>query len=352
MKSFSKLLEQNLIRLKEENFLKVTKIQPRTGLQNLWDRTPQRIQKNRLLQMLKCAWSGNSGGGVSVFDKICILSFLNYVSSRSIGYPARASRSFRKQADQILAGYLQTLLGERDADFARPVDYALGKQEGPKIFSYSGKRLDRNCFRPEVFVHRHGLARLSRSVLTRVRRGAILDVGAGFGDSSVVLADYTDQTVYALEPDENNRSAIQVNAAMNHAKNIVPLDLATGETDGWVWLDRFPRDFYFYHKPPRKEKIRTVSIDTFCADHSIPFVSCIKLDVEGFELETLRGARGVITKFQPVILAAVYHTGKDFYGIPQLLAKINPRYTFDLQALNQAIPTQEVFLVAHVPNGR
>lgn len=71
------------------------------------------------------------------------------------------------------------------------------------------------------------------------------------------------------------------------------------------------------HDTPILE-INCVTLDEIFTNAPCNF---IKLDVEGYELETLRGANNLLKKSNPVIAASVYHKPCDFFEIPLFLSK-------------------------------
>ncbi len=59
--------------------------------------------------------------------------------------------------------------------------------------------------------------------------------------------------------------------------------------------------------------------------------SFIKMDIEGAELEALKGAKNIIQKYAPKLAVCVYHKPEDMEEIPQLLLEYNPNYRFYLR---------------------
>lgn len=60
-------------------------------------------------------------------------------------------------------------------------------------------------------------------------------------------------------------------------------------------------------------------------------VSCIKMDIEGSELEALKGAQETIKMYHPQLAICIYHKKEDLYDIPQFLYHLNPDYRFYLR---------------------
>jgi FkbM family methyltransferase len=72
--------------------------------------------------------------------------------------------------------------------------------------------------------------------------------------------------------------------------------------------------------------VETISIDDWVRQRALPRVDFIKLDVEGAELDALRGAEKTIRTFRPRIAVSVYHREDDLISIPAFLHSFNCGY--------------------------
>lgn len=79
----------------------------------------------------------------------------------------------------------------------------------------------------------------------------------------------------------------------------------------------------------------TISVVTLDKELSKESVSFIKMDLEGWEMNALRGAEEIIRKNKPKLAIAVYHSAKDFREIPQYLLSIHPGYKIFLRHYTQ-----------------
>jgi FkbM family methyltransferase len=80
------------------------------------------------------------------------------------------------------------------------------------------------------------------------------------------------------------------------------------------------------------ESISVVTLDNNLPNEPISF---IKMDLEGWEMHALRGAKTTIKKNKPKLAIAVYHSAKDFREIPQYILKLNPEYKVFLRHYTQ-----------------
>lgn len=340
--------EQRMIDLKLRYRREQSEPVSRTSSKRLWDLLPDWVRQSETAQRAKTAYLGPQAEPEYLFARVCMMSFMNYTLNRKLELPANADAEYLAGVKMVLKHYIEGASGgafSQNTGCNRELYNRIESRDG--YYELEGNRLGIKVFPPEVFLHHHGLRFLPKSVVSRIREGSILDVGAGTGDSAVVLSKYTDGTVYSLEWDDKSRRDLEKNVQLNGLKNVRSIKAAVGKEDGLLRFDAFPRDFYFFYEPANGMEVETESLDSLCEKNGIENVSFIKMDIEGFELEALQGAAGVVKTHRPVIVASVYHTGKDFFEIPLLLEKLNPDYRFKLVFLNDEPPTKEVNLIAY-----
>ena len=73
--------------------------------------------------------------------------------------------------------------------------------------------------------------------------------------------------------------------------------------------------------------IDVVRLDDLIKDE----VTYIKLDVEGSELEALKGAKDIICKYKPKLAVCVYHNIEDIYNIPKYIYELGLPYKYYLR---------------------
>jgi FkbM family methyltransferase len=76
------------------------------------------------------------------------------------------------------------------------------------------------------------------------------------------------------------------------------------------------------------------SIDHFCAQRRLS-LSYLKADLEGYEMNTLRGAAETILASKPRIAITTYHRKEDPREICAFLKRVNPGYKMLLKGLNR-----------------
>jgi len=76
------------------------------------------------------------------------------------------------------------------------------------------------------------------------------------------------------------------------------------------------------------QSIEVTSIDQFVEDNHIEKVDFIKMDIEGAELEALKGAVATLKRDRPQLAICLYHKKEHFFQIPLFLNRLLDNYTY------------------------
>jgi len=126
----------------------------------------------------------------------------------------------------------------------------------------------------------------------------IFDVGANVGYYTVLGAKKAiEGTVFAFEPEANNFSLLEKNAVLNSLDNTTIVRFAVGSSDGEVGLRTKPGHAGKAHITLSESlnKVKLTTLDTFCTHNSIEKINVMKLDVEGSEIDVLRGGKEILS---------------------------------------------------------
>ncbi len=131
------------------------------------------------------------------------------------------------------------------------------------------------------------------------KNGISVDGGAYIGTHSLIMA--FNSFVYAFEPNPENFNILTENIKINKLRNVVPLNKG---------LSSFTGEAKFLCKETKNlegtgkiSENGNISIQVVKMDDIVKGkVSFIKIDVEGHELEVLKGSRKIIKRNHPIIM--------------------------------------------------
>lgn len=138
--------------------------------------------------------------------------------------------------------------------------------------------------------------------------GTVLDIGANVGSHAISFARQAD-IVYAFEPHPHTYWNLCANVLINSAYNVVPMQCALSSQDGptTVWnIDPHQRNTAMgmeIGKPLGRDiTVPMQRLDSL----GIPNIFFIKIDVEGHELEVLRGAQETLKEQSPIVFVEIH----------------------------------------------
>lgn len=91
---------------------------------------------------------------------------------------------------------------------------------------------------------------------------------------------------------------------LNHLEKVIPIDKGVGEKSTIVNFSSLGAASCVAEEG--NDKMELISIDDIVRENDFT-VGLIKMDIEGYEFEALRGAKNTIEKFKPVLLISIYH---------------------------------------------
>lgn len=184
--------------------------------------------------------------------------------------------------------------------------------------SHSFRRVQRNGLYYELdigdFLDWHiyyGLEEGDKKTLYSLARegDVVFDVGANIGETSMRLASVVGEkgAVYAFEPDPSNYSKLLANLSLNSFQQLFDIPFALSDEEKEYYMsnvsERNPAGKRIRSKgePDGSSKVKAVTMDSFVQKKNIEKVSLIKIDVEGFEMRVLQGAKKVISQHRPTL---------------------------------------------------
>ena len=204
---------------------------------------------------------------------------------------------------------------------------------------------------PASYYH-NGLKLLTPDQLSYVRGRDVIDGGAYLGESAFMFAQYRPRKVHAFEPDAERCRMMQGFFDKSIYPDMFEIVCAgLGETDGFATLNEggagstMNCELQAASENDASDRLPVFSIDSYAGKHHLD-IGCIKLDIEGLELETVRGAAETIVRCRPILLISIYHTAKDFFGVKPFIESLVEDYDFSVYHLDAREMLIEYMLIA------
>ena len=160
------------------------------------------------------------------------------------------------------------------------------------------------------------------------KNNCLIDGGAYHGESTIEFYRWCGENgaqAVVFEPDKDNYNICKHNLAK--MKGTYVLNKGTYDAIGEQAFSS-KGNMVSQMDPQGREKIETTTIDSVPEAQNATY---IKLDVEGVELETLKGGAHVIGRNKPDMAISVYHKPEDIVELLECVLSINPNYVFYLR---------------------
>lgn len=159
----------------------------------------------------------------------------------------------------------------------------------------------------------------------------VIDAGAYDGITALRFLEWGGEhikKVYAFEMDPANFSACEANITSCGGK-ITLIKKGTWDRDETLSISSSTSGSSSSRiSEEGEEKAYLTTIDSVVKDEPVTF---IKMDVEGAELKSLKGARNTIIKHHPRLAICAYHKREDLYELPGYILSLVPEYKFYLR---------------------
>ena len=164
--------------------------------------------------------------------------------------------------------------------------------------------------------------RLNLEQFFQIHEGIFLDVGANIGKYTIIMARKLGShgIVIALEPNPDIYNRLIFNIKLNCLINVIPLNIAADSENRrmTLFVDPLYHGFSSLLYPldsklaetegGKKEKLHSVEVETRRLDDIVEElkidkeIRLVKIDVEGYEAEVLKGSSRIIERYKPMIV--------------------------------------------------
>jgi len=188
-----------------------------------------------------------------------------------------------------------------------------------------------------------------------LHKGSVFfDVGANIGSISCTVARFVGESghVYAFEPHPETYKILEYNIRINNLNNVTTFNVALGSkiSKGKIYdkldMNRGAATLLRSRNVREEEgyEIEITTIDSLIENGLLPPPTLIKIDVEGFELEVLKGAEKLLRSDQAPMLCIEYSTllhqyGGNTFDIYKFIKSVNGYSCYKFR-YNKEVPCQ------------
>lgn len=168
-----------------------------------------------------------------------------------------------------------------------------------------------NFFSLHVFYYECGLIYVPSYIKNKLENTIAIDCGGYTGDSAIMLLEeYKFKCIHVFEPEKNNLKILNNNIKQFNLDNFIkihPYGVSDTKKKEHIYVNGGGTYIVDVAASNTNDLIETVIIDEYLEFNENDNISLIKLDIEGFEEQALKGAKNLIIKYKPILLISCYH---------------------------------------------
>ncbi|HYY71612.1 MAG TPA: FkbM family methyltransferase [Nitrososphaeraceae archaeon] len=168
----------------------------------------------------------------------------------------------------------------------------------------------------------------------------VIDIGANIGRYTIISSKRvgTKGKVVAIEAHPGNFEILNRNIKLNQLTNIIPLNYAaySKETKIKLYVPDEESGYTIYHTLMERTGKKFVEVNANTLDYLLQLnqirqeeVNWIKIDVEGAELEVLKGATNMLSKSKDIALLIEVHGQNNYRPLVEFLSSYNFKIEFE-----------------------
>ena len=185
----------------------------------------------------------------------------------------------------------------------------------------------------------------------------ILDAGAAEGFFSYFCANKvkSNSKIFSLEPLEIMQNPLHETFKDFPDDMITIVKTAIGDFNGDVSFETDSVNLCDskvtsegMNSSAETEITNMVTLDTFCDEWQLRQNGLIKMDIEGFEMKALMGAKNILASYKPALAIAVYHDYENAAKCAEIIKSANHSYKIEFRGCyGYFSPPRPYILFAH-----
>jgi FkbM family methyltransferase len=169
----------------------------------------------------------------------------------------------------------------------------------------------------------------------------IVDAGAAEGYFSAFSLLRSKARVFSVEPLHQMQAALA--KTLSQFEGRAELIMAgLGQTPGYalIELDQasicdskivIPTQSIIDEKSSITQRVRLTTLDMLANDYALRSGGIIKMDIEGFEMDALKGGVNLLKRFKPKLAIAVYHDYENAVKCAEIIKNANSEYVIEFR---------------------
>ncbi len=240
-----------------------------------------------------------------------------------------------KDGDKLVLPLLSNVFSDEDRILLSNYDLIMDRIRGD--YDY----LDMSLIPLSLNVHYYecGLKLLPDRISEYFTNKICIDCGAWVGDTALMFARYGFSKIYCYEPIPETFETLTESIRMNSFEDvIIPKNLAVGCENTSLRMKSVGEGgegALITQADDADIIVGCVTLDEEF-EESTSDIGLIKIDVEGFEMDVLKGAERIIKKYKPVLLISAYHTWispEQIFEIKDFIDSLNLNYNFKFKGM-------------------
>jgi FkbM family methyltransferase len=273
-------------------------------------------------------------------SNVKILGFCDnfFEEKQHLGYKLIPLKELRELKDKIV------MITIRDDKFINQIKEQLLNYgfRAEQILDYHYYAKDKRILK---YIDSYNMQYFDKKIVQPKDYGVYLDCGAGGQNMIEKFMQFSKnkfQRIIAFEPDKIRFKKLKHDTMWYDKVECLNMGVYSCKKT-FFWKNQNTGAARFC-KEETKIKVEANSIDNVLKGKKATF---IKMDIEGTELEALKGAKNTITKYKPTLAISIYHKINDLVDIPAYIGELVPSYKFYLRCYDMI--GWEIMLYA-VPN--